>query len=38
MDVCYCSVYDECWIAHWQQSRVDAVERCPAARADAFQG
>jgi len=38
MDVCYCSVYDECWIAHWQQSRVDAVERCPASNADEFQG
>jgi hypothetical protein len=30
MEVCYCSVYDECWIAHWQQSRVDPVERCSA--------
>jgi hypothetical protein len=38
MDVCYCSVYDECWIAHWQQSRVDAIERCPAGRADEFKG
>jgi hypothetical protein len=28
MDICYCSVYDECWIAHWQQSRVDAAARC----------
>ncbi|MBN8886306.1 MAG: hypothetical protein J0I77_11350 [Rudaea sp.] len=30
MDICYCSVYDECWVAHWQQSRVDPVERCGA--------
>jgi hypothetical protein len=28
MDICYCSVYDECWVAHWQQSKVDAVEKC----------
>ena len=36
MDVCYCSVYDECWVAHWQQSKVDAVERC-APNGDAFE-
>ncbi len=29
MDICYCSVYDECWIAHWQRWRVDPVDRCP---------
>lgn len=29
MEICYCSVYDECWIAHWQQWRVEAVDRCP---------
>jgi len=28
MDVCYCSVYDECWVAHWQQTKVDSVEKC----------
>ena len=28
MDICYCSVYDECWVAHWQKTRVDAVARC----------
>lgn len=38
MDICYCSVYDECWIAHWQRSRVEAVDGCPAAGADEFQG
>jgi hypothetical protein len=38
MDICYCSVYDECWIAHWQQSRAEAVDRCPATGADEFQG
>jgi hypothetical protein len=30
MDICYCSVYDECWIAHWQKPKVDAVDRCDA--------
>jgi hypothetical protein len=30
MDVCYCSVYDECWVAHWQMPKVDAVARCNA--------
>ena len=30
MDVCYCSVYDDCWVAHWQQKGVEAVDRCPA--------
>jgi hypothetical protein len=30
IDICYCSVYDECWTAHWQQSRAESVERCEA--------
>jgi hypothetical protein len=30
MDVCYCSVYDECWIAHWQNPKVDPVAQCDA--------
>ncbi len=38
MDICYCSVYDDCWVAHWQQSRVDAVDRCPVADPAGFQG
>ncbi|HVT33523.1 MAG TPA: hypothetical protein VHE32_12795 [Rhodanobacteraceae bacterium] len=28
MDICYCSVYDDCWIAHWQKPAADPVERC----------
>jgi hypothetical protein len=28
MDICYCSVYDDCWIAHWQRWQVEAVDRC----------
>lgn len=30
MDICYCSVYDDCWVAHWQRWRAEAVDRCPA--------
>jgi hypothetical protein len=29
MEICYCSVYDDCWIARWQQWHADAVDRCP---------
>jgi len=28
VDICYCSVYQECWIAHFLQQRVDNVARC----------
>ena len=28
MDICYCSVYDDCWVAHWQVSKVDPAARC----------
>jgi hypothetical protein len=33
MDICYCSVYDDCWIAHWQQAKVEAVAQCKAVSA-----
>jgi hypothetical protein len=36
MEICYCSVYDDCWIAHWQTPKVDAVDRCDAQANDAF--
>ena len=36
MDICYCSVYDDCWIAHWQNPKVDAVARCVARPETAF--
>jgi len=36
MEVCYCSVYDDCWIAHWQTPKVDAVSACPADAAAEF--
>jgi hypothetical protein len=28
MAICYCSVYDECWIANRQESQVLPVDRC----------
>jgi hypothetical protein len=31
MDICYCSVYEECWVAHYQQQRVESVARCETA-------
>jgi hypothetical protein len=37
MEICYCSVYDDCWIAHWQQSKVDSVARCDSVGAEPFE-
>ncbi|HKE48576.1 MAG TPA: hypothetical protein VKB52_10975 [Rhodanobacteraceae bacterium] len=37
MDICYCSVYDDCWVAHWQQNKVDSVARCETAAETEFQ-
>ena len=28
MAICYCSVYDECWIAHRQEPQVQPVDHC----------
>ena len=36
MEICYCSVYDDCWIAHWQTPKVDVVDRCDARANDVF--
>jgi len=36
MEICYCSVYDDCWIAHWQTPKVEAVSACPADEATDF--
>ena len=36
MDICYCSVYDDCWVAHWMKPKPDAVERCEASPDKAF--
>ena len=30
MDICYCSVYDDCWVAHWQVSKAEPVPSCDA--------
>lgn len=38
MDVCYCSVYDDCWVAHWQKTKVDVVATCDEKATDAFEG
>ena len=36
MDICYCSVYDDCWVAHWLKPKPDPVERCEASPDKAF--
>jgi hypothetical protein len=28
MEICYCSVYEECWVAHFGKQKVDKVDRC----------
>jgi hypothetical protein len=38
IDVCYCSVYDDCWVAHWSMPKVDPVARCEAAKETLFDG
>jgi hypothetical protein len=37
MDICFCSVYDDCWIAHWQNTKVTATEQCTADTATQFE-
>lgn len=37
MTICYCSVYDECWTAHWQNPKVDPVEKCEASGSIQFE-
>lgn len=32
IDICYCSVYDECWTAHLLASTVDATSACHESR------
>jgi hypothetical protein len=36
MDICYCSVYDDCWIAHWATTKIDTVDRCDEPGPDSF--
>jgi len=28
IDICYCSVYDDCWVAHWLKAKLDSVPAC----------
>ena len=28
IDICYCSIYDDCWIAHWLQRKPEPVSSC----------
>jgi hypothetical protein len=37
MDVCYCSVYQECWVAHWLKQKVDPVSKCSGAATPEFE-
>ena len=36
MDICYCSVYDDCWVAHWLKPKPDPVARCEESPDAAF--
>ncbi|HEX5124399.1 MAG TPA: hypothetical protein VFV97_14245 [Rhodanobacteraceae bacterium] len=36
MEICYCSVYDDCWVAHWLKPKPDPVARCEASSDNAF--
>jgi hypothetical protein len=35
-EICYCSVYDECWVARFRKQKVDKVERCETAGTTQF--
>jgi len=37
MTICYCSVYDECWVARRQDPNVESVERCDTAHPVQFE-
>ena len=37
MEICYCSVYDDCWIARWQVTKVEPVARCESTGATRFE-
>jgi hypothetical protein len=28
VDICYCSIYDDCWVAHWLNAKLDSVAAC----------
>ena len=37
MDICYCSVYGDCWIAHWQNPKVESIATCDVRGATLFE-
>jgi hypothetical protein len=37
MDICYCSVYDECWTAHFLEPRVEKIAHCDPHAATQFE-
>jgi hypothetical protein len=37
MTICYCSVYDDCWIAHRQQPEVQSVDHCELSGTEQFE-
>jgi hypothetical protein len=34
MEICYCSIYDDCWIAHWLVPRPEPTASCSASTGD----
>lgn len=36
--ICYCSVFDRCWIATSQNGRPQPIDRCEPAQGDVFEG
>ena len=28
VDICYCSIYDDCWVSHWLERKPDPVSAC----------
>jgi hypothetical protein len=37
MSICYCSVYDDCWIARRQSPVQESVERCETTGTKQFE-
>jgi len=34
IDICYCSIYDDCWVAHWLNAKLDTVNACHEAEPE----
>ena len=28
IEICYCSIYDDCWTAHWMTAKVESIAEC----------